>query len=193
MNVLVIPEDFRKDQHIVGPIVRRMLAEVCKPNANVRVCRDPLLGGVGEALKWERIKEVLHRYRGMVQLFLLLVDRDGVEGRRESLNVLEKKARVELGSGKVLFGENAWQEIEVWALAGQDLPDKWRWATIRREANPKEVYFEPLARQRGLQNEPGEGRKTMGLEAAQRYKRLQSRCKEDVLALERRIAAWLRE
>lgn len=193
MNVLVIPEDFRKDQHIVGPIVRRMLAEVGKPNANVRVCRDPLMGGVSEALKWERIKEVLHRYRGMVQLFLLLVDRDGVEGRRKSLDALEKKAIAELGSGKVLFGENAWQEIEVWALAGQDLPKKWRWSAVRAEVNPKEAYFEPWARQRGLENEPGEGRKTMGLEAAQRYKRLQSRCKKDVLELEQRIADWLGE
>ncbi len=62
VNVLIILEDFRKDQYVVGPIVRRMLAEVGKPNANVRVCRDPLMGGVSEALKWERIKEVLHRY-----------------------------------------------------------------------------------------------------------------------------------
>lgn len=175
----------------MGPIVRRMLAEVGKPIANVRVCRDPLMGGVSEALKWERIKEVLHRYP-MVQVFLLLVDRDGVAGRQESLNGLEKKARAELGSGKALFGETAWQEIEVWALAGQDLPNNWRWKTIRAEVNPKEVYFERLVRQRGLQNEPGEGRKTMGLEAAQKYSRVQLRCNEDVLALERRIANWLK-
>ena len=140
MNVLVIAEDFRKDQHIVRPIVRRMLTEVGKPKANVRVCRDPLMGGVTEALKWERIKEVLQRYR-MVQLFLLLLDRDGVEGRRKSLDALEKKARGELGSVKVLFGENAWQEIEVWALAGQDLPAKWRWGTIRAEVNPQGALF----------------------------------------------------
>ena len=191
MNVLIIPEDFRKDQHIVGPIIRRMLAEVGKPNANVQVCRDPLIGGVSEALKWERINEVLSRYRGMVDVFLLLVDRDGVAGRRKSLDGIEAKALAELSGGKVLIGENAWQEIEVWALAGQDLPDKWRWRTIRAEVNPKEVYFEPFARQRGLQNEPGEGRKTMGREAAQKYGRVQSRCKEDVLALERRIEQWL--
>ena len=82
MNVLIIPEDFRKDQHIVLPIVQRMLREVGKPNANVRVCLDPLMGGVSQAMKWERIREVLVRYRGMVQVFLLLVNRDGNAGRR---------------------------------------------------------------------------------------------------------------
>lgn len=51
MNVLVIPEDFRKDQYIVAPIVRRMFEVLAKPNANVRVCLDPLLGGIGEATK----------------------------------------------------------------------------------------------------------------------------------------------
>jgi hypothetical protein len=38
MNVLIIPEDFRKDQYIVKPLIRRMLAEIGKPNANLRVC-----------------------------------------------------------------------------------------------------------------------------------------------------------
>jgi hypothetical protein len=66
VNVLIIPEDFRKDQYVVGPIIRRMFAEVGKPNANVRVCLDPLMGGISEATKWERIKDVLDRYRGMV-------------------------------------------------------------------------------------------------------------------------------
>ena len=63
MNVLIIPEDFRNDQFIVGPLIQRMLAEVGKPRAKVRVCRDPLLGGVVEALKWESISEIIDRYR----------------------------------------------------------------------------------------------------------------------------------
>ncbi len=166
MNVYIIPEDFRKDQYVVAPIVKRMLAEAGKPNANVRVCFDPLLGGISEATKWERIREILDRYRGMVRVFLLLVDRDGVDGRRQSLDGLETKAADELGDGKVLFAENAWQEIEVWALAGQELPKDWNWQEIRREIHPKETYFEPHAESRGLTNEPGQGRRTMGREAA---------------------------
>jgi hypothetical protein len=101
MNVLVIPEDFRKDQFVVGPLVRRLLKAVGKPKANVRVCQDPLLGGIGEAMKWMRIKEILDRYRGNVSIFLLLVDRDGEEGRRQALDALEKKAATLLGEGKL--------------------------------------------------------------------------------------------
>lgn len=187
MNVLIIPEDFRKDQYVVKPIIRRMLAEVGKPNAKVRVCQDPLLGGVGEALKFERIVEVFNRYRGMVQLFLLLIDRDGVPGRRAALDRIEERAREALMAGQVLYAENAWQEIEVWALAGQDLPDKWRWQEIRAESHPKERYFEPIARQRSLLAEPGEGRTTMGREAALNYSRVRSRCQEDIAVLETRI------
>jgi hypothetical protein len=193
VNVLIIPEDFRKDQYVVGPIIRRMFAEVGKPNANVRVCLDPLMGGISEATKWQRIKDVLDRYRGMVQMFLLLVDRDGVAGRRETLNGLEERAAAQLGDGKTMLGENAWQEIEVWALAGQDLPGDWQWQAIRADVHPKEVYFEPLARQRGLTKEPGEGRTTMGREGAQNYNRVRSRCKEDIQSLEIRLKTWFAE
>jgi hypothetical protein len=192
MNVLIIPEDFRKDQHVVKPIIKRMFAEIGKPNAKVLVCFDPLLGGIGEALKWSRIAEILDLYRGMVQVFLLLVDRDGVAGRRQRLDNIESRAAEYLGEGRVLFGENAWQEIEVWAIAGQDLLEGWNWQGIRKEIDPKETYFEPLARSRGLIHEPGEGRKTLGREAAANYTRLRSRCQEDLAHLETRLADWLK-
>ncbi len=91
----------------------------------------------------------------------------------------------------MLFGENAWQEIEVWALAGQDLPRDWKWQEIRAEVHPKETYFEPFARQRGLTSEPGEGRTTLGREAAQNYTRCRSLCKEDIQSLESRLRDWL--
>lgn len=187
MNVLIIPEDFRKDQYIVAPLVRRMLAEVGREQAKVRVCLDPLLGGVGEALKWARLKDILDRYRGMVQLFLLLVDRDGNAGRHSALQELERRATELLGPQRLFLAEHAWQELEVWALAGQKLPDQWSWQEIRAEIHPKERYFEPLARGRGLTAEPGEGRTTLGREAAQNYARVRSRCPEDIGNLETRL------
>jgi hypothetical protein len=193
MNVLIIPEDFRKDQYVLKPIIQRMFAEAGKPNANIRVCLDPLMGGISEAMKWERIAEVLDRYR-MVQIFLLIVDRDGEQGRRQALKALEDKANQKLEAGRVFVAENAWQEIEVWALAGQEqLPAGWKWSAIRREVHPKEVYFEPLARQRGLLKEPGEGRTTLGREAAHNYPRVRSRCREDIENLEIRLKVWIAE
>lgn len=194
MNVLIIPEDFRKDQFLLKPLIKKMLAASGKPKANVQVCMDPLLGGVGEAMKWERIQEIVEMYGGMVQLFLLIVDRDGKSGRRASLNSLEARAiqcLIERNGtdGTALFlAENAWQEIEVWALAGMtDLPKQWKWRDIRSELNPKEVYFEKYAEQRALLNEPGQGRTTLGREAAKNYSRIRSLCPEDVGELESRI------
>jgi hypothetical protein len=191
LNVLVIPEDFRKDQFVLAPLIRRLFAEIGKPRARVEVCNDPLMGGVDQALDWKRLDEVIDMYP-IVQVFLLLVDRDGNAGRRVSLTGLEDKAENKLPPGRTLIGENAWQEIEVWALAGQDLPNEWKWREIREEIHPKETYFDTLASQRGLTDEPGEGRATMGREAAKNYDRVRSRCIEDIQELETRLRNWLR-
>ncbi len=191
MNVLVIPEDFRKDQYMLKPIFMAMMKEVGKPNAKVRVCQDPLLGGVNEALKWERIQEIIERYKGMVNLFLLCVDRDGKSGRKIVLTNLEQQAGNILTSGRLLLAENAWQEIEVWVLAGHDLPSDWNWQVIRDEVNPKETYFLPFATQRKLLDAPGEGRKTLAEEAARRYERIRQLCPEDIADLEDRVRLFV--
>lgn len=188
MNVLIVPEDFRKDQYILKPIAGAMLAAIGKPRANIRVCQDPLLGGIDQALNWERIEEILQRYKGRVNIFLLVVDRDGREGRRASLDSLEERAATCLPADRVFLSENAWQEVEVWILAGHDLPQDWAWREIRREPNPKEVYFDRLAAARGLVDEPGQGRKTLAREAAANYKRVRTLCPEDVAALEQRLS-----
>jgi len=186
-RVLVIPEDFRKDEHLLLPILGKML-EAAGRKAQVRICKDPLLGGVGEALKWSRIREILDRYRGMVECFLLIVDRDGHLDRRKRLDDLEQEASRFLDSDQRFFAENAWQEIEAWVLAGMtDLPGSWAWKAVRAEANVKETYFEPYVRQRGLTAQPFGGRMWLGPEAAKNYPRIRRLCKEDVAALEERL------
>jgi hypothetical protein len=180
VNVLVIPEDFRLDQYILKPIIKAMMAEIGRPLANVRVLQEKL-GSVQEALKWSNVSAVIDRYRGMVNLFVLIVDRDGDPHRRSRLTEIEHQAAPMC----TLLAENAWQELEVWALAGQKLP--WTWKDVRAEQHPKEKYFEPFAKSRGLQNEPGRGRTTLGREAAARYGRVRQLCAEDVGALEKRI------
>lgn len=185
--MLVIPEDFRKDEPLLKPILEKML-EACGRKAKVRVCKDPLLGGVREALKWPRIREILDRYRGMVDCFLLIVDRDGLAGRKKSLEAIEREAARFLEAEDRFFAENAWQEIEVWALAGlTDLPRSWTWKVVRAEANAKEVYFERYVHQKGLTTEPFGGRLRLGQQAAQSYPRIRRLCREDVAELEERL------
>jgi hypothetical protein len=186
MNVLVIPEDFRKDQYMLKPIVTAMLRGLDR-FVRVEVCQDPLLGGVSEALKWERIREIIEQYAWKVHLFLLCVDRDGQAGRRTALDAIETQAQAILPAGVRLLAENAWQEIEVWVLAGHDLPADWNWRVIRNEPNPKELYYRPYANLRKVQLSPGEGRRQLAEEAARRYARIRTLCPEDIGALERRI------
>jgi hypothetical protein len=186
-RVLVIPEDFRKDEHLLQPIIEKML-ESCGRKARVRICKDPLLGGVREALKWERIREILDRYRGMVDCFLLIVDRDGLPDRQKRLATLEEEAARFLGAKNKFFAENAWQEIEVWVLAGlADLPRSWIWKEVRAAHDAKEAYFEKYALQKGLTAEPFGGRLRLGLNAAKSYPRIRKLCPEDVAALESRL------
>ena len=55
MNVLVIPEDFRKDQYMLKPIAAAMLRTLERP-VRVEVCQDPLLGGVSEVFMWMKME-----------------------------------------------------------------------------------------------------------------------------------------
>jgi len=141
---MIIPEDFRKDRYTLEPIIKEMMTAVGKQKAKVVVCTDPLLGGIDQALRWERIKEIIDDYKHKVQLFLLCVDRDGKAERRARIDYLEEQASSILNQNQRFLGENAWQEIEVWVLAGHDLPDAWSWSEIRQEINPKETYFVPF-------------------------------------------------
>lgn len=189
--MLIIPEDFRKDQYVLRPVVKAMLADLGKGNAKVRVLTDPLLGGIGKAMDLATLRdEIVERYKGMVHLFLLLVDRDGNEGRRSALLNLEEALQPGLQAGRAFLAEAAHQEIEVWALAGAELPKDWSWLDVRSHLHPKEVYFEPLAEQRSLSDEPGGGRDTMGAEAGARLKRVRQLCPE-VDHLSSRVSRFL--
>jgi hypothetical protein len=124
----------------------------------------------------------------MVHIFFLVVDRDGNAGRRQALNAIETNAVAMLTANRAFLAENAWQEVEVWVLAGHDLPTDWAWADIRQEVHAKETYFEPFAALRGLSDEPGGGRKTLAKEAASRYGRIRQLCVDDVATLEERLS-----
>ena len=183
MNVLIIPEDFRKDQYILEPLFSRLMRIYGRRSAHILICQDPLLGGVTEALKSERIAEILEKYEGMIDIFVLCVDRDGKIGRRQRLN------KIEVEFGPDFIAENAWEEIETWILAGLELPNDWSWREVRGEVNVKEQYFEPLAAQRGLSDSLGGGRKVLGAQAARRIDAIRQKCPEDFDSLAQRLEA----
>ena len=90
MNIVVIPEDFRKDQYILKPLFSRLFKHLGASNPKVvDICRDPLLGGIGEALKTEKLAEIVNDQRGMTDIFILCVDRDGDVNRRQRLDQIE--------------------------------------------------------------------------------------------------------
>jgi hypothetical protein len=188
VNVLVIAEDFRKDQYLLKPLFTRLFSEIGRPRARVEVCKDPLLGGLAEALKTERLSEIVQRYDGMTDIYLLCVDRDGVATRRQRLDQIEGG----FGAGRRFLAENAWEELETWALAGLDLPPEWRWADVRSAVHVKETYFEPLAQIRGAADGPGGGRKALGEEAARRIQAIRQKCPDDFDALAQRIEQIIR-
>ena len=182
MNIFIIPEDFRKDQYILKPLFSRLFRRLGNRSVRVRVCQDPLLGGIDEALKLKRLREIVERYP-MVDVFVLCVDRDGNVQRRQRLDQIEEEF------GSPFFAENAWEELETWVLAGLDLPSDWRWGDIRTEVEVKERYFEPLVAQRGLSDSPGGGRKVLGEEASRRIGAICQKCPDDFDALARRLGA----
>ena len=186
MNVLLIPEDFRNDQYILKPLFSRLFRTIGRP-ATVKVCQDPLLGGVGEALKSERLTEIVQRYEGKTDIFILCVDRDGEAGRRQRLDQIEKK----YAQAGTFFAVNAWEEMETWLLAGLRLPRSWRWADVRAEVHVKERYFEPLVARRRLSDAPGGGRKPLGEEASGRrwISAVRQKCPEDFDHLAERLEA----
>lgn len=193
LNVLVLAEDITHDQHIVCPVVRAALTTLGQPRALVRPCLDPRFRGVAEATDSEALRGVYDDYRGMVDLFVLCIDRDGKPGRDAVLANLENEARTH---SAVMLGIAAYQEIETWALAGSTEFNPralglGSWADVREDPDVKERAFEPFARLRRLDAGVGGGRKALGLEAGRAYVRqVRAKCPE-VAAFEARLDTWL--
>jgi len=186
MKILVIPEDFRKDQYIIKPLVQALFQMHGKPHANIRICNPPLLQGISEALKSERLREVVERYR-FVDLIILCVDRDGELGRQTRLDQIE----AEFGLNRHFFAEQAWEELETWTLAGLPLPKDWTWRQVREEISVKELYFEKLADLLQVSDGPGGGRKALGELASKSLPAIISKCPEDFGKLSLRIQNFI--
>ena len=180
MKVLVIPEDFRKDQYVLRPILKRLFRSLGKRTVRVQICVDPPLMGVDQAMNATRLQEIIEQYR-MHDLIILCVDRDCNVNRRLRLDQLEKRF------GAKFLAVDAWEELETWVLAGLALPSEWNWSDVRRECDVKEHNFEPLADQMGVSDGLGGGREILGEQASRRINAIRQKCPEDFDALAQRL------
>lgn len=191
MRAIAIPEGVRHDHLILRPIFRAMFRHLGKDRAKIDI-HSPETRGFDAVRSIDQVQETIAAYPA-ADLFVLCVDRDGEPHRREALDDLERKIAKVLPAPRLFLAEHAWQEVEVWALAGINwrLKPKWTWDSIRGERDSKEVYFEPIARDRGLFESPGQGRKELGEEAARNYPKIRQNC-EEIRNLEERIRRWIK-
>jgi hypothetical protein len=85
--------------------------------------------------------------------------------------------------------ELAWQEVEVFVLAGHDLPDGWSWREIREDADVKNTFFQELVKAKNVENHPHEGRKKLMAEGIKNWARIKSRCPEDIGSLLKKLTS----
>jgi hypothetical protein len=182
VKVLVIPEDPRLDQYILKPIIERIFADLQK-SPRVTVLSNPRLRGVAEALDAAILADIVATYP-MNDLFLVLVDRDGVEARQDLARVRETEH-----SGRLLVCL-AIEEIEVWMLAihSENLDVPWR--EVREEVHPKERFAHPFLAERAPKLDPGRGRAWAMRAIAGQWRGVLERCPE-LKELRRRIELQL--
>lgn len=110
MKVLIIPEDQELDQYIVKPVVEALFQDLGRA-AKVMVLPEPRLRGASQALDPELIAGIVEA-RPMIDLFLLVVDRDCDRER----NSAKATARESEHADK-LIACVAVEELEVWMMA----------------------------------------------------------------------------
>jgi hypothetical protein len=106
---MVIPEDPTNDQYILKPVVEQLFAGLGK-SPRVQVLANPRLRGISEALSAPILADIVAMYP-MVDLFLVLVDRDAEQKRPGQA---EERAQEHPDQ---LFVCLAIEEVEVWMLA----------------------------------------------------------------------------
>lgn len=182
MKVMVIPEDPTLDQYILKPIVEQLFKDLGR-NARISVLSNPRLRGVAQALDAEILAGIV-RTNPMIDLFLVLVDRDAEE-KRHALG--QQRAGEHPGR---LFVCLAIEEVEVWMLAvHRDTLDA-PWKSIREERDPKERFAHPFLADRAPPLSPGNGRKWAMEPLGQRWRGVLDVCPE-LSELKKLLTVWL--
>lgn len=120
----------------------------------------------------------------MIDLFLVLVDRDGNPQRAGVAHQREAE------HGERLFACLAIEEIEVWMLAIHRESLGLPWNEVRAEIHPKERFAQPFLTERAPKLDPGAGRAWAMRELGARWKGILQCCPE-LNELQARIEKWL--
>lgn len=192
-NVMVLCEDIRKDTSILKPVVEKVLSEADRPKAVVRMCPKPIFGGYGALLSYDRItQQVFQRYT-REDLYLLIADRDGENGRETAVARLQERLQTFLdkstGRRRHVICELARQEAEILPLAGHPKCKAWPWPEVRNDPHVKESRFLPLARELRVHRHPDGGRGVIMSAAMKNWSRIKSRCPEETVGLAAKIKA----
>lgn len=183
MKVLIVPEDPTYDQYVLKPIVERIFSDL-ERQARIEVLQNPRLTSVVQALDSAVLAGVVDKYP-MVNIFLVLVDRDGdAEGRPA-----RARAREEAHAGR-LFVCLAIEEVEVWMLAIHREKLSAPWSEVRAEHHPKERFANPFLAEHATKLGPGDGRKWAMRRLGSNWKGVLEVC-EELKELKQRIASWL--
>jgi hypothetical protein len=169
-NVLVISEDYKNDQHVLRPLVSRLLRECHKPRANVSVWANLAVRG------FERVRDELPaivRDSPQVQLFLFLPDCDGQHQGRADLF-----ANLEAQHAPKLICCAAVEEVEAWLLAGHIEKLDRPWPAVRGDKSVKENVFNPFLEAHGNPDRPGGGREELMQQTLTNLRGLLERCPE---------------
>lgn len=183
MKVLVIPEDPSLDQYVLKPIVERIFSDIGK-SPRIQVLSNPRLRGVAQALDSAILTDIVETFR-MIDLFLVLVDRDG-DARRQG--VASQREKEHQGRLFVCLGI---EEIEVWMLAIHHRATGIPWKQVRAEVHPKERFAQPFLEENAPKLDPGAGRAWAMRDLGTHWKRVLQRCPE-IRELQQRIEIWLK-
>lgn len=183
-KVLVIPEDPTYNGAILQPVVQRILKELGKPNAKIKILTDPAMKGIDRARDMIR-GEIFERWRSSFDLWLFLPDADRATGLKELEAEMAEK-------GVTLIGCAADPEVEAWASAAYSGQLTVPWKQVSGHPRFKEEVFQPALEQFGDLRAADEGRGKMIQKALSKYRSLKRLCPE-IANLEKRISDFLKK
>ena len=180
---MVVPEDPTIDQYVLKPIVEQLFADLGK-TPRVQVLSNPRLHGVSQALDASILADIVETNR-MIDVFLVLVDRDGDDKKRP----LQAKERTRQHPDR-LFVCLAIEEIEVWMLALHRDVLGVPWRDVRAERDPKERFAQPFLTAQAPKLSAGGGRAWAMRELGSKWKGVLDVCPE-LAELKQTLADWL--